>query len=365
MLSHLFWFEVFRPCDVQVISNAHGDMSAELGYHLEVIIEQLINDRKSKRAACMISHAKRIFHNPEGEGGDGRNHDLALARVNVLHARLQQAQLQFNEAEEAVHTALRTCGDLLGVETDGGKLPTCTLWVAAIDKAQKNHRPSMICRSFQKTTIAHDVAKLVDYHVNKIARVVRDCLRAHSEILCTQGIDTQMSIMCAIAAAQISRMCDSATGQGTVLADCQVYMALVQHILRNRSSPLRILAPWHCGAVVARHFLIHQLSFSLMELRPRLQQRLRDCWIQKVEDWNQGRHIQDELSPEIIMYIDKMTCQKPEQGRLVSVQWLATNCMHGTAVHGTALHGAKMRLQLTMAYMSFIQVRFLGALLTA
>lgn len=339
------------------MSNAHGETSCELGTHLMIIADQLIKDCKMKRAACMIAHAEQIF-DLHSESGNAHSRCVAIARLKIVSARLQQAQLQFHSAEAAVCDALRLCSELLCGSTETEELPACTHWTDLIEMAQKTHRPSSNCRSFQMLTNSRDAAKLDYYRIMTIARVVRDALCAYSSILCQQGSQTERAMLCALSAARVSRKFEDATTSGTALADCQVYTSLVQHIFRTSMSPFCILAPWHCDKMAAVHFLQKQLSNSLIEASPAIQQLLKASWSQLVTKLGcaKGHEKKVCFSLEVNSCIEAVWPGVIKTCNFMTMQWLADHCMHARVLSDNALLGDNIRLKLTIAYMSLFQV---------
>lgn len=339
-----------------MLSKSYGEMSAELGQHLEVISDQLIKDRKLKRAASMIDHARNIYER-NGSCSSESCHRLALARVSLLFAKLQQAQLEFHKAEDSINNSLDLCHQLLHTSIDNQGVPMCTH--LAVERAWGIQELSVICRAFQKFTISQDNAKLGRYQLKKIARVARDALCAYSAILLEQATDTHKAVLCAIAAAKISRKCDGPAATNTLLAECHVCTSMAQHILKQRASPFYILSPWHCNRLAARYFLMDQVSHSIIEANPAIQHRVRACWIKFLDQtgFDAEEHAPDGYSPEFTVYCAAVQEHKGKQTETACLKLLAEGCLHAKAIAGTAHCGDRMRIQLATAYMALSEVR--------
>lgn len=331
-------------------------MSYELACHLEEVADQLISDHKIKRAASMIEHAKTIYENLNLSNGKSRQ-VLALARVQILLARLHQTQTEFRKAENAIDTSLRLCHQLLDSNIDDRDLPVCTQ--LAVERAWRHEQPSVMCRALQKITFSQDRAKIVHYHVTKIARVAGDALRAYSAILCEQAKDTNRAVVSAIGAANISRMCDGATAQRTVLAECQIYISMVQHVLKQSTSPYCILSPWRCNRLAERYFLMEQVSHSLIDASPTIQHCLRASWIRCLGqyDFNADQHVHECYSAEFLKYCTTIRPETGSQSGPALMQRMASTCLDAKAISSAMFIGDRMRIQLGNAYISLSQVR--------
>eukprot|EP00892_Ulva_mutabilis_P012656 jgi/Ulvmu1/9763/UM056_0003.1 len=344
---------------IQVVSNAHGETSGHLGIHLETIAHQLIKDCKLKKAASMIQQAETIFESPEVGSGDAQGRLIALAKAKILLAHLHQAQLQFHHAEHAVYHALRLCWEGLDGAHEVHEMPGITDWVTLIRKARTTHRPSISCRAFQKLTVSHDTAKLAHYRINSLFRVVRDALCTHSAILCQQGLQTDMALMCATSAAQLSRECDCSAAPGSLLSDCHVYLSMVQHILTKHISPFCVLAPWHCDRIAAEYFSEQCMFHTLIEANKPTQQSLRASWTHTVDDLERGcsrsHDAHEYFTIEGIESLEAMWPGFTKNSIFKSMEYLADTCLQAAAINGTWLHGLKLRLLLAMAYMSVSQ----------
>lgn len=283
---------------------------------------------------------------------------VALARVHVLAARLQQAQLNFSEAQRTVHQSLQMCHKLLNSTMDEQNLPACTL--LAVQRAVSACQTSDLCRAFQKITVSQDTTQLRQYPVNRIARVTRDALCTYSAILCEQKLETRMSVNCAIAAAKISRMCDSAATCSTVLVDHQVCVSMVQHIFKQIKSPLCMMSPWHCHIDAAAHFLNEQMSHALVDASPEVRRCLRLCWTNSpdsVLDSFERLGNLDCYCPEFVAYCNSVghNVMEPHGGSIL--KWLANTCTQSAAISGIKFVGERLSLQLTSVYMSLFEVR--------
>lgn len=303
----------------------------------------------------MIEHAKIIYESLHLSSGKSRK-VVALARVQILLARLHQTRMEFVKAENAIASCLRFCNQLLDSNIDDQDLPMCTQM--AIEKALRHERSSVICTALQKITFSQDSAKLVRYHVQKIARVAGDALRAYSAILCEQATDTHRAVVSAIAAANISRASDGAAAQRTVLAECQMYISMVQHVLKQSSSPFCILSPWRCNRVAERYFLMEQIAHSLIDASPTTQHCLRACWTRCLYQFDlyADKGVHECCSPEFIMYCTTIC---PEIGNLsgpAMMQRMASTCLNANAIGSALCVGDRMRLHLGNAYISLSQV---------